>query len=138
MKALSLWQPWASAMARGVKTIETRSWFTSYRGDLVICSALKKPGRELWAEMGGMAYEDALALPYGCALCVVRLEDVLRTADLIGAVSEVEQEFGDFTPGRYAWLTRDLRRLKRPVPIRGRQGLWKPEGAALDAIKAML
>lgn len=26
MKALTLWQPWASLMAIGVKTIETRSW----------------------------------------------------------------------------------------------------------------
>lgn len=26
MKALTLWQPWASLIAHGVKTIETRSW----------------------------------------------------------------------------------------------------------------
>ena len=26
MKALSLWQPWASLIAYGVKDIETRSW----------------------------------------------------------------------------------------------------------------
>lgn len=26
MKAISLWQPWASAMALGLKSIETRHW----------------------------------------------------------------------------------------------------------------
>lgn len=36
MKALTLWQPWASLVALGVKTIETRSWSTSHRGPLAI------------------------------------------------------------------------------------------------------
>lgn len=43
MKALSLWQPWASLMALGVKQNETRSWPTSHRGDLLICAAKRMP-----------------------------------------------------------------------------------------------
>lgn len=35
-KALTLHQPWASLIALGVKTIETRSWSTKYRGPLAI------------------------------------------------------------------------------------------------------
>ncbi len=35
MKALTPHQPWASLMAWGVKTIETRGWATAYRGPLV-------------------------------------------------------------------------------------------------------
>jgi hypothetical protein len=35
MKALSVWEPWASMIASGVKTIETRSWQTSYRGQFL-------------------------------------------------------------------------------------------------------
>jgi hypothetical protein len=42
IKAVSLWEPWASLMRTGAKTIETRSWFTSYRGPLLICAAKKK------------------------------------------------------------------------------------------------
>ena len=42
MKALSLHQPWAHFIAEGVKTIETRTWGTRYRGLLVIC-ATKQP-----------------------------------------------------------------------------------------------
>lgn len=30
--AISLWQPWATLMAIGAKTIETRSWSTRHRG----------------------------------------------------------------------------------------------------------
>lgn len=43
MKALTLWQPWATLVALGVKTIETRSWSTSYRGPLAIHAAKKAP-----------------------------------------------------------------------------------------------
>ena len=32
MKALSLMEPWAALIAAGVKSIETRSWRTAYRG----------------------------------------------------------------------------------------------------------
>lgn len=39
MKLITLWQPWASLMAAGVKTIETRGWSTDYRGPLVIHAA---------------------------------------------------------------------------------------------------
>lgn len=46
--ALSLWQPHASLICPGVgrepiKTIETRSWATKYRGPVLICSAAKRP-----------------------------------------------------------------------------------------------
>lgn len=44
MKVLSLHQPWASLVAWGIKTIETRSWQTSYRGPLLIHAAKTTAG----------------------------------------------------------------------------------------------
>jgi hypothetical protein len=41
MKALTLWQPWATAIALGLKHYETRTWFVGYRGDLAIHAAKK-------------------------------------------------------------------------------------------------
>lgn len=43
MKALTLWQPWASLLACGAKIYETRSWATSYRGPIAIHAAKKSP-----------------------------------------------------------------------------------------------
>lgn len=43
MKALTLHQPWASLIALGAKTIETRSWPTKYRGSLAIHAGARKP-----------------------------------------------------------------------------------------------
>lgn len=41
MKALTIWQPWASLIACGVKQYETRSWPTKYRGPIAIHAATK-------------------------------------------------------------------------------------------------
>lgn len=43
MKALTLHQPWASLVAMGVKTVETRGWSTKYRGPLAIHAGKKRP-----------------------------------------------------------------------------------------------
>lgn len=45
MKALTLHQPWASLVALGVKTVETRGWATSYRGPLAIHAGTHRPLR---------------------------------------------------------------------------------------------
>ena len=41
MKAITLWQPWASLLACGAKEFETRSWATSYRGPIAIHAAAR-------------------------------------------------------------------------------------------------
>lgn len=51
----------------------------------------------------------------------------------VGRVEITSQEyrFGDFTPGRYGWLLRDVQRLPEPIPARGELGIWtwqEPEG----------
>ena len=39
-----------------------------------------------------------------------------------------ERAFGDYTPGRYAWLLADARPLATPIPARGQLGLWRWSG----------
>lgn len=43
MKAITIWQPWASLIAIGAKQYETRSWKTDYRGPIAIHAAVKDP-----------------------------------------------------------------------------------------------
>ena len=46
MKAISIKEPWASLILNGHKTIETRTWKTTYRGKLLLCAS-KKPKSSL-------------------------------------------------------------------------------------------
>ena len=42
MKVLSLTEPYATLIKNGIKTIETRSWKTNYRGKLYIHASSTK------------------------------------------------------------------------------------------------
>jgi hypothetical protein len=108
-------------MAAGLKKNETRNWPTSHRGDLVICSA-KHPLDDVAVQV---AREHCIfSMPLGYALCVVELYDCVPTDQLPGQMADKELSLGDYTPGRFAWFTRNLRRLRNPVPLTGHQGFW--------------
>lgn len=147
VKCLSLWQPWATLMALGAKTVETRSWSTTYRGLLAIHAA-KMWSTELHAIACGEVFWRALCgdtgvlgaanglvnlpneltkygggcLPFGAVVAVVDLDDCRDVGHL--NPGKVEREFGDYSPGRFGWVTSNPRMLRRPVALNGRQGLF--------------
>lgn len=131
MKALSLWQPWASAIPMGLKHYETRSWSTTYRGPLVIAAAKTMKGvGTLSPCMRGdmerlMRRTSLMDLPTGVALCVCDLVDVIDSHDHPNTeISEIEHLFGDWSPNRYAWKLDQIRPITITIPIKGKQGLF--------------
>lgn len=102
MKALSVRQPWASMIAQAWKTIETRTWATSYRGPLLIVSS-KTPRIE----------------PAGCALCICNLVDCrpMREGDAPAAQCS-------WAEGLFSWVLADIRRIE-PFPVKGKLGLYE-------------
>lgn len=177
MKAITLHQPWATLVSLGVKTIETRSWTTRYRGPLAIHAAktdewngaevgewtyhhngddgpeVRRLGAVVNGELVPDRYERGLAAPAAlgavvvvCTLVDVRLansaqfvaDDALRGApnwSLVDhswrsagedfLVRERERPYGDYRPGRFAWLLADVMPVEPPAPARGRQQLWE-------------
>lgn len=124
MKVLTLHQPYATAIALGHKRYETRSWWTSYRGPLAIHAAKGLPGyaRDFAAlehQLGRMPGY----LPLGAIVAVVRLGQIRPTEEVALEVEALERLYGDYTPGRFAWRLEDVRPLREPYPLRGRQGL---------------
>lgn len=76
-------------------------------------------------------------LPFGKALCVVDLVDVVPTESLVPQYELLVQdeiEFGDFSDNRFAWITKNRRPIK-PVPITGRQGLFNPPSELIDKLE---
>ncbi len=139
MRALSLWQPWSSLMALGLKHIETRGWNMTYRGRLAIHATatwqpeliryLKMPRSygnvglilDLLAESG---VADWRMLPLGAVLCSVEVYDCRPTEELAGELDERELCLGNYRPGRFGIMTRNLQRLLIPAPCKGKQGIW--------------
>lgn len=142
MKALTIWQPWAGALAAGIKENETRSWGTKYRGEIVIHSALK-PIQHTWSDLYmnddarkvicrrmnlPEVIDGSAVFPMGCILATAELVDCIRiTAEYRATLTSDELALGDYTLGRYAWKMANVRELPEPIPAKGRQGLWNWE-----------
>lgn len=65
-------------------------------------------------------------LQFGNAVALVDLVDCKPTAKLTLEEISTERPFGDFSLGRFGWITTNLRRLA-PFPVRGAQGLFEVE-----------
>lgn len=113
MKALTLIQPWASYIALGLKQHETRSWGTSYRGPIAIHAGKSTEALTL----------ENIHYPLGRILAVANLVDVRRTEET-RPLTAYDREFGDWTPGRFAWRFENIRQLKEPITAKGTLGLW--------------
>jgi len=132
MKVLSLLEPWASLIKEKVKCIETRSWKTSYRGELYIHASKRKLTKK-----DSETLEDRLNLlkdtnfKYGyiiakCNLVACRYMD----EELIKSVQKNKHEFicGHYEIGRYAWILEDVEILSTPIEAKGQLGIWNYEG----------
>lgn len=153
MKALTILEPWASLVAHNEKQIETRSWATNYRGPLLIHASarLPKEGKVLcrnFAKLLGIEkyngswlyYLENKVGPFGMIIASCNLVNCIEItgiweefgeATLKGGmvIGNSEFWFGDYTPGRFAWLLEDIQPLKTPIPAKGQLGLWNFNGA---------
>lgn len=143
IKAISLWQPWASAIVCGWKQIETRHWKTDHRGLLAIHAARNTNGLREYRDMvdqgipSGVSYfgDDELDdLPRGAIVAVAHLVDVVPTERICdrGTIygiefSPAERWYGNYDPERYGWVLQNVAPLAEPVPWKGSQGIFEIE-----------
>lgn len=73
MKALTLHQPYATAVADGIKTVETRSWQTHHRGAVAIHAAKRIDHEALWRARLVDARHHETELPLGAIVAMARI-----------------------------------------------------------------
>lgn len=133
MKVISLWQPWASFIAMGLKTYETRSWSTKYRGGLVIHAAKRKMDNPTKDFLVDLSSHFSLDIPtneeaynLGVIVAYAQLTEIYKT-DLVNEqfkIPAIERKVGDYSSGRFAW---ELKNICAPIvhpALTGRQGLF--------------
>lgn len=150
MKTISLWEPWASLLAHGLKRIETRGWGTDFRGEVAIhataggltqselfdtcsrepfLSCLKSAGI---LKTAMSPRQVAAAFPRGHIIAVGTLADCNPSDSVIclpGVFEEhpeldtdQERAFGNYDAGRYGLIFENVSLLHEPVPFKSRQG----------------
>jgi hypothetical protein len=122
MKALTICQPWAWAIAQGLKLVENRSWSTNYRGPLAIHAGQSikwySDGKQWIERETGLLVPDYMSIDRGFVLGVVDLYDCVR----YGSSRELQSD--PWASGPWCWCLRDFRALPQPLPFSGQQGLF--------------
>lgn len=169
-KGLSVLEPWATLIGILAKRYETRSWYTPYRGlvlihasasfhyqDKLLCmeepfySTLKAAGYRFAWDGRKLKEVGEEKFPLGAVVAVAELVDCILIksrhhgpikGELNLPPEEPEYSFGNYEPGRFAWILEDVTRLKVPVPCKGRLGLWEPDvhtsGKVLEQLQEKL
>ena len=149
---LTVWQPWASALVLGPKTVENRTWaprrLQRGRSMLVAIHSAARPMRREDAEdVAGLWGRDGLAeaadrlfpgrspvtfydiCPLGVVLGVVRFDGAFRADG---------SEDDDWIVGPWCWRVGERVPLSEPIPVVGRQGLWHPPPRVSKAVSRQL
>lgn len=166
MKAISLLQPWASLCVhtdengKALKQIETRSWNTKHRGDLLIHASmgkkhLKDSVSNMYEFMNNSVYGEFMSgtLPFGAIIGKVNLVDTFPTNDQFlmdsdgifmtdkngtatnnWSFTEQELAFGDYSPNRFGWLLSYPILFKEPIPCKGQLSIWNVPNELLEAV----
>lgn len=159
MKALTVRQPWAEAIACGAKLVENRSMGTRYRGPLAIHAGKgwAKWGfaderlRGLWPDLGPFQRGHGYALRHvpahhgrpphpfvaGAVIAVAELVDVHEGAGCCEPWGERHYSASD---GKRVsrvmhWVLEDVQRIEPPIPWHGRLGLWDTGCADVEELR---
>ena len=127
MKALSITEPYATLISDGIKLIETRSWKTNYRGDLLIHASSTKIPREYKENTALMELVGNRKLNFGKIVCKCKLVDCVKMDDaFINNVKQNNNEYisGFYEVGRYAWILEDVTPFDSDEIVKGKLGLW--------------
>lgn len=144
LPAISIWQPWASLIAHGIKKNETRSWAppAAYIGrTFAICSSKNDKGLDIYASEAGdgpghprtvalrRLFELHIrldALPFGKVVAIGTLAKATRMPPLESdEPGAMERALGDWTPGRWAWSFAEVKALPEPIDVIGKQGIFR-------------
>lgn len=126
MKVLSIKEPFATLICKGDKTIETRSWKTNYRGEILIHASGKSLAREYLINpfvvelIGGMKFN------YGNIICKCELVDCIHMDEVfIDSIKKNTKEYnlGLYELGRYAWILKNVQPIV-PISVKGKLNLW--------------
>ena len=130
MRALTLWQPWAWAVASGIKRVENRKWepHAKMLGQRIAIHASMKWDKTSDAMLRRLLHAEEPAAPtraeclHGVILGTAVIDCVVTKSDDAERIAGPHQKRWFFGP--YGWILRDIQMLVVPIACRGYQKLW--------------
>lgn len=122
MRALTICQPYAELIARGIKRVENRFWETRYRGPLLIHAGKSK--KFLHGDNYGIPPAE---MNWGAVVAIADVEACYHIAEILEGPLPASHEFlrtHEHCEGPYCFVLGNIRRFKNPVPYKGAQGFF--------------
>ncbi|CAF1307978.1 unnamed protein product [Adineta steineri] len=138
---LSMHQPWASLLVRGIKMHEGRSWYTSHRGRLWIHAAAKEPDQNVISSMQEFYQsrntdDEEIDFPSDYPTSV--LLGCVDVIDCLDRNTYVEQYPDGESESEYVLICENPQELFFKLPMRGQHKIYKMENHAHQAAKRVL
>jgi len=116
IKAISINQPWAWLIVAGYKPIENRSWYTSYRGPVLIHAGKKFDNDFDWHHWENMIGDTIPTNPFQGG--------IIGEANIIDCVKEHDSPWFF---GPYGFVLEDAKQYHNPRPCKGALGFFTPD-----------
>lgn len=130
MKVLSIKEPWATLIASKQKYIETRSWKTSYRGELYIHASKKLINKKDEKIQELLKLLPTQEMNYGKIICKCELVDCIYMDEkFINEIKQNKQEYicGYYQIGRFAWILEKMELIQPKIEAKGKLNIWNFE-----------
>ena len=130
MKVLSIIEPWATLIASKQKYIETRSWKTSYRGELYIHASKKLINKKDEKIQELLKLLPTQEMNYRKIICKCELVDCIYMDEkFINEIKQNKQEYmcGDYQIGRFAWILEKTELIQPKIDAKGKLNIWNFE-----------
>lgn len=130
MKVISIKEPFATLITNGMKSIETRSWKTNYRGELFIHASGKQLAKEFLTNDYAIDLIKKMDMNYGNIICRCNLVDcIYMDESFLEYIKQNPREYnvGEYKLGRYAWIIENIEPIC-PIPAKGKLNIWTFDG----------
>lgn len=126
MRILTIKEPYATLISLKIKTTETRSWRTKYRGEIYIHAGAKKMDYKNKSN-DFQKIANMHNYSFGYVLCKCNLIDCIEmTEEYIKDMQKnhyTDYICGNYQIGRYAWILDNVEIID-PFYAKGRLGIW--------------
>lgn len=134
MKVLTLKQPWATLISKGLKKYEFRSWKTNYRGEILIHAGkgIDKEALEVFKPYG--------PFPSGQIVAIASIDDCIKiNEEFNNKIRKMNNlVYGTKKRTGYAWVLSNVKEISYKKKIDGHLSLWNYEIGKNEVMKLIV
>lgn len=127
MKTLSIKQPWAALIAHGIKDIENRGWYTTFRGKLLIHASAKPDERFIRNDLAFLRNEQYNVIDDNMRIHILKTMQysaIIGEVEVVGCIKDSNSIWAE--PGQYHWQLAHAKVYQQPiVNVKGSLSLWE-------------